>query len=264
MTHRLHRMTLQGRMLAWRGYLHCRELLSASEGPEEAFIVLSSHRTGSTLLVDYLSQIPQSRFYGELLHTGECRGPRSPRRGDSLPFLKRLFRTTPGRRVGFKAHLDQLEASGLTLEDLASLRPRTKFLVLYRESLFRQYLSHRRAIVTNLWVRTAEKARPVPPVRIETDRLLDYCDSLRASYEGLLSRLGGKSYWALSYEQLCQLGPEGFAECFAAWSGTPPFSPASRLKKQAKLDPSREVSNWEEAKPWLDHPRTTLRLGEAP
>jgi LPS sulfotransferase NodH len=250
-------------MLAWRGFLTGRyHLTPKKSAPKQIVLVLSTYRTGSTLLIDYLSSIPGSRFYGELMHTGECRGPRSVNKADLIPFLRSIFHVSPEPRMGFKLHIDQLEASDASLEDLKEFCDDTRFLLLYRKCLFRQYVSHCHARRTNVWQQSATDIRRKTPLKVDPKELLLYCDSVRAQYERTIQRLRGERYLTLSYETLCNLGPMHFATIFSRWSGAPAFHPTSPLRKQADVDLGRDVANLHEVMEWVDHPRTKLNLEE--
>jgi len=242
-------------MLAWRTLLKARYLTSHKRRPDQTLFVLSTYRTGSTLLIDYLNGLPESRFFGELMHTGQCRGPKSTRKADLLPFLRALFQGY--RRAGFKIQLDQLEASDVKIADLKSLSRDTRFLVVYRRSLFRQYLSHRHALRTNTW----ELTPPRRPLKINKEDLLAYCDGIRRKYFQVQKQLEGESCWFLAYEDLCQLGPAGFSKRLAEFAGTELFQPASRLVKQSR-DLRKEILNYPQIERWIDHPRTTLEIGK--
>ncbi len=256
MGHRLERWSRESKMLAWRAYLAGRyHLTSEKRRPDQVLLVLSTYRTGSTLLIDYLNGLPGARFFGELMHTGQCRGPKSGMRKDLLPFLRGLF--NGHSLTGFKIQLDQLEASDVTLTDLKSLSRDTRFLLLYRRSLFRQFVSHKHALQTDVW----ELTPPRTPLKIDETELLAYCDGIRRRYEGARKRLAGERCWALAYEDLCRAGPVGFSEGLHAFAGTEPFHPVSRLIKQSR-DLRGEISNYLEVERWIDHPRTKLEIGE--
>jgi hypothetical protein len=255
-------------MLVWRSYLRGRyTLLPGARRPDQIILVLSSHRSGSTLLIDYLKSMPKSRFYGELLHDGECRGPRSTAKRDVMPFLQSLFHTEPAPCMGFKIHLEQLEASDVTLPDLKSFSDKTRFILLYRQSLFRQYVSHKLALSTDIWEQRDSQAPSRAPIRVEpeallSEALLSYCDRIRGQYRRAIEALRGENYWVLSYEALQSLGPVRFGSVLSRWAQVPPFYAKSPLRKQSDLDLAKEVSNLGEVASLFEHPRTRLDLTE--
>ena len=205
---------------------HARFL--TDEGEPRAFVIVSSARSGSNLLVTYLRQVSRAACFGEILlerfpeRAGWDRlvkrldlpaDARRLAREDATAFWE-LFLTQGLRRrrwVGAKAFYYHRRGDPLW-ERFAAQDHRV--FHLWRDATFDQYVSRALARESGEWKAGEERARTgeVPRVdgepRVEFDRqeYLAYRQTLRADIEATRERYGGTDrYVELEYRHLTDL-----------------------------------------------------------
>jgi LPS sulfotransferase NodH len=225
--------------------------------PYQAFFVLATHRSGSNLLIDYLSRLADVQCHCEILCPVFPDGPRY-----SLQTLHAPIR-------GCKLMLDQLADYRLTLDHLDACFPNAKYLILYRQSLVEQYLSWRAARSTNQWVMFKERGSADGPVfhgaakagdqraaraeprqvrvSIDPSELRAYCEKTRGAYREILRHAGlSQRVVLLSYEELTSNPGRCLGELICPLLGVPPIEPQTCLRKQNTLPLAERIVNYSE------------------
>jgi LPS sulfotransferase NodH len=237
--------------LEWRrlkhGYTLSRKWWLRKHEPYQPLFVIASFRSGSNLLLSYLAQQPGVSMLGEVL----ChRLPIGPRRPCQTPAnaVRQIRRSLQGERTpirGCKLMLDQLKNCRLSLDHLNSAFPDAKYIVLYRQSLAEQFVSHRLAWLTQQFVlRPGEKPRRAE-LTIDPDDLRQYCDQTRSGYREVLNHpwLAGRAV-LLSYEELTADTDHWLAEHICPLLAVPVVTPATRLLKQNTLPLDQQITNY--------------------
>src|SRR4029079_9095197 len=116
--------------------------------------VLATARSGSNLLVDYLSRLPGVECGSEVLCT---RRPFviSPRQQNPRATLTHIARSLGSLRApvrGCKLMLGQLVNCRLSLDLIDGAFPDARYIILYRQSLAEQFLSRESALLTGQWL----------------------------------------------------------------------------------------------------------------
>ncbi len=174
-------------------------------GPHENVVLLSVGRDGSNLMVDYLNSMPGVSIGGEVLNRANYDGIRRSciSKRAVMRHIRYSLHARGGSVGGVKIHFPQLESRGITLNELHAAFPAAKLLVLYRESLARQYVSTQLAAKTGQWLLRDQAKRKTATISIDRRHLLDYYKDLRAYYDNLLKHDWVPSRSAIvSYEQL--------------------------------------------------------------
>lgn len=246
----------------WGRFIHLRYRLSPHpRAPEKMCFLFANPRTGSSLLLDYLRCAPGSHFFNEIMHRGSDERARSNRKADLLPHLQALFHRYHAPLMGFKIQLEQWETGDLSFEDLKALGHQSTFLLLYRRSMFRQFVSYRQAMATNIWFKTRTSQCPPPRIHVDSAELLSYCETNRQQYERILPLFQNEKHWILTYEDLRDKGAPAVSSALSASLGIPSFPVSSTRLKQNPDDLAEIVTNFEEVQSLVDDPRTTLTLG---
>lgn len=152
--------------------------------------IITSERTGSNLLVDYLRSLPNVDMAGEVLSPLLPIGIRTrfvSRRG-ALRHLRRSLEGLDGAVVGAKLmfwHLHEIHE--LSVEDLRAEFPDARFIILYRASLAEQYVSHRIAEQTGQFLVRDRRKRRAASVMVDPDDFGEYCMRIKAHYERVVS-----------------------------------------------------------------------------
>ena len=99
--------------------------------------------------------------------------------------------------------LYQLANCRLTLDDVHAAYPTAKYIVLYRQSLAEQFVSHQLALATRQYQLSAGEESKHSEIVIDAGELRRYCDEIRRGYCEVLkhSWLADRAV-LLSYEEL--------------------------------------------------------------
>jgi len=156
---------------------------------------------------------------------------------------------------GCKLMLDQLEQCVLNVEDLRKIYPNAKYLILYREAIAEQFVSHQLAHATGQWRSTKEHAPEDLKVSVDAQQLVAYCQRVRQSYASLFDRAWLQDCSAvMSYEQLVADPDEVFARQICPLLGIEGGRPQTDLRKQNTLPLADRIANYSQVKEVIDSP----------
>jgi LPS sulfotransferase NodH len=186
-------------------------------GEPSAFVIVTSARSGSNLLVTYLRQVTQLACFGEILRERfpETSGwDKLVRRLDLPADARRLHAEAPTefwglflahglrrrRYLGAKAFY--YHRRGDRLWDRFG-EPDHRVLHLWRDATFDQYVSRLLALASGEW--KAGDGADEPQVTFERDGYLRYREAMRRDIEWARVRYGGTDrYVELEYRQLAE------------------------------------------------------------
>jgi hypothetical protein len=130
------------------------------------FVIVTSPRTGSTLLVNLLNAHPQAQCNGEILNPaymvyGDVCAAKPARQTTHVQSLYSAPWSSGCVAVGAKVFIEHFHRCflepGAFLRMLgASAGPKPKVILLYRKSLLETYLSLEKAFATDVWFSTSE------------------------------------------------------------------------------------------------------------
>ncbi len=190
-------------------------LFLTREGAPRAFVIVSSARSGSNLLVSYLRQVAEAACFGEILR-GEFPSkpgwdklvkrlalPESARelhRHDLVAFWELFLAQALRRRrwVGAKVFYYHREDDAVWSRFAA---PDHRVLHLWRDSTFDQYVSRLLAVESGEW--KAGDGAAEPRVTFDRDDYLRYRDGIRTGFERTRERYSGSERFVdIEYRQL--------------------------------------------------------------
>lgn len=184
-------------------------------GEPRAFVIVTSARSGSNLLVTYLRQVSRAACFGEILRE---RFPGTPG-WDQM--MRRLDVPADARRLHAEdvtAFWELFLARGLRRRRWLGAKvfyyhrrgdpvwdrfgqPDHRVLHLWRDATFDQYVSRLLALASDEW--KAGDGEGEPRVRFERDDYLRYREAMRKDIEWARERYGGTDrYVELEYRQL--------------------------------------------------------------
>lgn len=191
-----------------------RRFLTA-DGEPQAFVIVSSARSGSNLLVSYLRQVSRAACFGEIFR-GEFPNkpgwdalarrldlPASARelhRSDLTAFWELVLAQGLRRRrwVGAKAFYYHREDNGLWSRFEAADH---RVLHLWRDATFDQYVSRLLAVESGEW--KAGEGAAEPRVAFDREDYLRYRQGIRRGLERTRERFAGSErYVEIEYRQL--------------------------------------------------------------
>ncbi len=223
---------------------------------KEPVFVIALRRTGSNLLLSYLNSIPNASFAGEILNKSMSYGLRQ-RFISKKTVLKHIAYSIQHRQhrlCGAKFVKIHLETHRIGLLDLKSIFPALRFIILYRKSIFDQFVSLKIAQVTNTWQWTSQFKLPLS-LRISPKEFQEYCVNTKMFYTKLLKEEWLKSCSVvLSYEDLAGDVQALFNESVFPFLKFSPTPIQSDMVKQNTKDPREFIENYEEIEPYLSHP----------
>lgn len=191
------------------------------EGEPRAFVIVSSARSGSNLLVGYLRQVRQAACFGEILRSdfvdkpGWDRlverldmpaGARALHAADVTAFWELLLAQGLRRRRWLGAKVFYYHRRGDPIWERFAERDH-RVIHLWRDATFDQYVSRLLAVGSGEW-KGSEGASPVDPgeepqVTFDRAEYLRYREALRADILATRSRYGRSDrYVEIEYRQL--------------------------------------------------------------
>ncbi len=178
------------------------------------FILLSSVRSGTTMMLDYLNCHDRIHCCNEILGPGHLQFgfPYQMSAARLRLHVESHFVKRPGRMTGAKImtfHLDELP---IKLADLLELLNQPKIIVLYRANILEQFVSFRMASQTGVW--HVKKPKATPPIRIDPDECQAFVDRERRMWHENMTVLAGREAHVLSYEYLAARPDAAMCEVF--------------------------------------------------
>jgi LPS sulfotransferase NodH len=225
--------------------------------PYQPLFLIATCRSGSNLLMSYLAQQPGLAMLSEVLSPQIPIGPRHecipPVR--AIAHIRRCLQgeKTPVR--GCKLMLYQLANCRLTLDDLRAVFPTAKYIILYRQSLAEQFVSHQLALATGQYQLPASEQPKHSEIVINAAELRRYCDEIRRGYCELLkhSWLADRAV-LLSYEELTANAASCLQERICPLLGVQYMLPQTRLRKQNTQPLADRVANYRDVSALLHSP----------
>ncbi len=231
------------------------EYLFKKEEKYPVFII-TTRRTGSNLLLEYLNSIPNVSFTPEILNKSMSYGIRDKfiSKQAVLRHIAYSINACPHKICGTKLVKVHLEHHDISLEDLKEHFPKARFIILYRRSLLDQFVSLKIAEATDTWQWTNQFRLP-SSVAVQIPELLEYCKMIKNFYEDIFKR-----DWLLrfsitmSYEDLVTSPQDTFHRALFPFLELPPSPITSTMKKQNTKKLHEIVENYAEVLPWMRHP----------
>ena len=232
--------------------------------PFQPLFVIATWRSGSELLLSYLNQQPSVAVLGEVFCSWLDYGPSN----ECLPRAKAIrhiryclngMMTTPIR--GCKLILQHLTNCHLTLDHLNREFPAAKYIVLYRQSLPQQFVSHEIAQVTQQFLVHRGQTPRQAEIHVDAGKLKEYCDETRRRYQDVLACpwLQDKAV-LLSYEELVADPTYWLKQQICPLLDLPFAAVQSKLVKQGTRPFAEQVTNYQNVKALLDSPLCRQQL----
>ena len=226
-----------------------KTLLQLLTTTKQSFLVLSTGRSGSTLLMQYLRCHPEISC--------ELDEPLNP---ETL-FPKGLLRASPvllidyvmaqllswRRLAGCKILCQQFEEYRVRLADLLTALRDPLVIVLFREDVLATYVSLQLALKTDVWYSEEEK-RECDTIEVDPEEFSGHAKWQRERWRKTLSALVGrtnKKVHFLSYEELITDKERTLEEVFS-FLGLPPCKTVAKSKRQNPFGLRKMISNYED------------------
>jgi LPS sulfotransferase NodH len=207
-------------------------------------IIISSGRSGSSLLVNYLNSSRNVHCHGEILSSEHGYGKVE---GKSTAELRAHVVSFFGKRatayVGAKFLTHQFEELKITIEDVLEVLREPKVLLLYRSKLLETYVSLLIAQENNIWYSSDRVNRISVPV--SKREFLDYVSVQRRRWQRCLEGICGRvPLFCMTYEELVEAPRETMDQVFA-FLDVPPAPIYTKSVKQNPQSLREKVSNYD-------------------
>src|SRR4051812_20298200 len=144
--------------------------------PYRAVFVVTSPRSGSNLLIEYLQNLPGMQSLSEVLNWGMTIGPSKCLHFErALRHIQLSMQTLKTPLRGCKLFLRELENYRLTIDDLEKAFSSAFYIVLYRENLAEQYVSQKAAERTRQWILRPGQTRKQITISIDPTQFKKHC-----------------------------------------------------------------------------------------
>ena len=193
--------------LRWCIFAWIKQLLLWIPFLNRSFVILSSGRSGSTLLIQLLNCHPKIACKGELLNRNYLQ-EHNLRGASSHTLVNYILASLIPPKIwlsytGFKLFNEQLEFCNLHLKDLLTALFWPRMIILYRESILETYISLEIAFKTDVWY--SEGSGTNETVKIDWQNFEDYVMTERARWKRSMVDISAYSdcqVLFVSYEEL--------------------------------------------------------------
>ena len=212
-------------------------------------LVVAEERSGSELLLSYLEKIEGAKIEGEVLSPWARIGIPAymmfPRR---TKFFLRLFGFAEAKLVVLKLMLHHLDWCGLKPRDIRAMYPDAKYIILYREDVFSQFLSRQIMRETGRHRIVDKNKRFVGSVRVDAEEFRQYAAAQRKKFQRLLEEgwLQDSNVGLLKYEDMVAAPNQVLNELITPLLGVLPLRAETDLVKQNVRRHEEVIENWSE------------------
>jgi len=230
-----------------------RYYLTPKRNIEPVFVV-SAGRDGSNLLVDYLNSMPKVSIAGEVLSFELYDGVRLRfmTKAAVLRHIKYSLHNLDSTVCGVKLHFAQMQTRRIALDDIRQAFPTAKFIILYRRSIARQYISRQKAAASGQWLLHKHEKALDNKIRIDPSSLGAYYGKIKQHYKNLLELDWIKNGSViLRYEDLADNPQSLFDDILCPFLGLPPVEISTRLVKQNTKPMQEVVENYDQVEELL-------------
>jgi LPS sulfotransferase NodH len=211
--------------------------------------VLTDARTGSTLLMSYLSQLAGVTALPEVLNHGQHRsltGCREP--GDVVLYVRQLVKAAPAGWVSLNIHPSHLAFRRMTATRLLNAFPDSALIQLYRNDLLAQLTSLTLARSTGQWDRREQDASGPARTTVHIDpddfwRFREQRVSWTTEVEGLAA--SWPRALVLEYQQLAETPTDVVRQVARVLAVPAPRTLTERLHKQEHISLRERVADYD-------------------
>ena len=240
-------MIPQWKIFFWWVLAQIKSVLQWLPFMNKSFIILSSGRSGSTLLRILLNCHYSVNCWGELLNREKLEEHGLKKASNEVLINYILARLLPFKLwlpyTGFKLFNEQVEYCQLSLKTLLSSLYSPPVIILYRENLLETYVSLKIAEQNQIWY--SETVVNECSIEVDWEEFKEYCETERKRWQESLSELSGSQKLFVSFEDLIANQDETMNKIFD-FLKIKPFPVKASSKRQNPQMLEEKVSNYEE------------------
>jgi LPS sulfotransferase NodH len=210
-----------------------------------SFLILSSARSGSSLLVNYLNCHASIRCWGEILNSdsGIDQNVEAMSYHQLCTYVASFFPHSGDGCVGAKLLNHQFDELPLTLSRVIELSNWPKVIVLYRQNLLEAFVSLRIAQANNIWYSTDQTNNQ--SLSLDWTSFEMYAHRERSRWARCLSELpaSGCKVRFVTYEQMVD-NPQATLDSLFVFLGLDTCEVRTESVRQNPGNLSEKVENW--------------------
>jgi hypothetical protein len=215
--------------------------------PGQLVFVLGEPRVGSNLLLSYLESFPSVAVTEEVLNPWSAIGIRRTliSKKAALRHIRHSI-AMPGDVAVAKLMLQHLDWHCLDTRDLRRTFPSARYLIIYRENLFEQYVSAQLLKATG--IHKTSTLRPFQgQIQIDSNDLRRFCSAIKEKYTRLLSDSSlCAAATLISYEDLQANAQHLFDQTICPFLGLVPRQVSTGMLKQNTRSMDHLIENYEQ------------------
>ena len=233
-----------------------------------SFIILSSGRSGSSMLVQLLNCHPAILCHTELLNREDLKRYGLVRKGRPCVSSHRLIKYMMAQLVpwkpwrpytGFKLFNEQIEFCMLSFTNLLNALHNPPVMVLYRENLLETYVSLTIAFQTGDWY--SEIKTNQVSIEIDWEDFQEYVITERGRWRSSMQVLSAhRKVMFISYAELTERKAESMQKIFTFLNVEPDVETFAASLKQNPLPLEKKISNYQEIMSKLESSDLSLTL----
>jgi len=229
--------------------------------PKAQLLVFAEPRSGSNLLLDYISTHEQISVREEILNPWAPIG--IPKwifgRGPALRHIRQSL-AEPTYAAACKLMLHHLRYFKIALDDIATCFPEARFVIIYRQDLLQQFVSMQKLKATGVHKMRPDKdpSSQIEQVDVNPEQLSRYCRRMKEQYGELLAHEGIMNRAILfSYEEL-SAKPQEICSAVFTHMGCTPVTVVSQLMKQERRPIHEVIGNYKEITDFVESGETRM------
>ena len=215
-----------------------------------SFVILSSGRSGSTMLVQLLNSHPNVVCKGELLNR-HCLQIYDLRGASSATLINYILASLIPSKLflsytGFKLFNEQLEFCSLRLKDILTALLYPHVIILYREKMLETYVSLEIAFKSDVWY--SEDGGTGERIKLDWQKFLDYAETEKVRWKRSMMDVPMYSkVLFVSYEELIENRNKTMSRIFQ-FMGLNMCHVRAASKKQNPLPLNEKIINYDQIK----------------
>lgn len=215
----------------------------------KSFLILSSGRSGSTLLVQLLNNHRSIHCHGELLNREDLQADQLGRGTNSRTLvnyiLAKLLPLNPWLSLtGFKCFNEQLEYCNISLRTILHSLYSPPVVVLYRRNLMETFVSLKIAQANDIWF--SETIVNSCTIELDWNELMEYCEDEKRRWRNSLKSIPSSCrLMLLSFEELAENRDESLRRVFG-FLGVKSCKVFATSKRQNPKPLDEKVTNYKD------------------
>lgn len=216
------------------------------KSPHAPVFIVSTPRSGSNLLENYLVSTGHYKSVGEILSNRRVIGYEKNNRHKSIQLITFFCNFYPKKPVLIKIHLPQLHNTNLHFSNILTQYPDAKIIILYRKNVLEQFISLKKAKTTKEWRKvTPNQNTDDFTMKLHLEEYYAYKALKEAMFTDFVKELQNSNKIYISYEELTNNKEALFKRTLFPYLQIPYTATETKTVKQGVKTLPEYVSNYD-------------------